>query len=122
MDYLEHELSKEVQNGRFARLLCKIGFITERPESGAGAAQSERWSETGDRYLIKLFRDFVFHQQHSDGSPVVDFGHVANALAKVNCPLPPLPLPLPVYLFAKSILTSLVPAHSWMPAHKRRLF
>ena len=20
------------------------------------------WSETGDRYLLKLFRDFVFHQ------------------------------------------------------------
>ena len=24
--------------------------------------QDTHWSETGDRYMLKLFRDFVFHQ------------------------------------------------------------
>lgn len=31
-DELESELSKELENGRLARLLCKMGFINERPE------------------------------------------------------------------------------------------
>ena len=40
------------------RSLVKLGFINERPEHNRDA----RWSETGDRYMIKLFRDYVFHQ------------------------------------------------------------
>jgi PAB-dependent poly(A)-specific ribonuclease subunit 3 len=31
-DGIEYELSKELENGRLARLLCKLGFINERPE------------------------------------------------------------------------------------------
>lgn len=31
-DKLEYELSKEVENGRLVRLLCKFGFINERAE------------------------------------------------------------------------------------------
>lgn len=31
-DWLEAELSKEVENGRLFRLLAKIGTVTERPE------------------------------------------------------------------------------------------
>lgn len=31
-DWLEGELSKEVENGRLFRLLAKLGTITERPE------------------------------------------------------------------------------------------
>jgi PAB-dependent poly(A)-specific ribonuclease subunit 3 len=54
------------------------------------------WSETGDRYLLKLFRDYVFHQVSADGRPWVDLSHVvyclnrldAGALEKVlNCHL-----------------------------------
>jgi hypothetical protein len=43
-----------------------------------------QWAETGDRYLLKLFRDFVFHQQSPDGTPHVDFGHVVQSLNKVR--------------------------------------
>ena len=42
------------------------------------------WSETGDRYLLKLFRDFVFHQVDEQGNPVVDMGHVIECLNKVS--------------------------------------
>ena len=50
------------------------------------------WSETGDRYLLKLFRDYVFHQVSADGRPWLDLSHVvyclnrldAGALEKVN--------------------------------------
>lgn len=42
------------------------------------------WSETGDRYLIKLFRDYVFHQVDENGRPVVDMVHVLTCLNKVK--------------------------------------
>ena len=62
------------------RLLSKLGFINERPEYDMDPS----WSETGDRYLLKLFRDYVFHQVYEDGSPVVDFAHVVECLNKLD--------------------------------------
>jgi PAB-dependent poly(A)-specific ribonuclease subunit 3 len=41
------------------------------------------WSETGDRYLLKLFRDYVFHQVSEAGEPVIDLSHVISNLNKV---------------------------------------
>jgi hypothetical protein len=32
MDYLEGELTSELENARLVRLLAKFGFINERPE------------------------------------------------------------------------------------------
>ena len=43
-----------------------------------------RWSEMGDRYVIKLFRDYVFHQVDEDGNPLIDLGHVVSCLNKVS--------------------------------------
>jgi PAB-dependent poly(A)-specific ribonuclease subunit 3 len=43
-----------------------------------------RWSETGDRYIIKLFRDYVFHQVDESGNPVVNLSHVLTCLNKVR--------------------------------------
>lgn len=43
-----------------------------------------RWSETGDRYLIKLFRDYVFHQVDENGNPVLNMAHVLSCLNKVD--------------------------------------
>nr|KAF6428205.1 poly(A) specific ribonuclease subunit PAN3 [Rousettus aegyptiacus] len=57
-DVIEEDLAKEVQNGRLFRLLAKLGTINERPEF----QKDPTWSETGDRYLLKLFRDHLFHQ------------------------------------------------------------
>lgn len=100
-DTLEHELMRELENGRLVRLLTKFGFINERPEYGtlvfsplrARADHASnflrfdhdpRWAETGDRYLIKLFRDYVFHQVDETGRPVTDLSHVLTALNKVR--------------------------------------
>lgn len=60
------------------RLLLKLAFINERPE-GKGY-----WSDTGDRYIVRLFRDFVFHQKDEANWPVLDCGHVLDALAKLD--------------------------------------
>lgn len=45
-----------------------------------------RWSDTGDRYILKLFRDYVFHSVDISGKPVLDLSHVLTCLNKV-CPL-----------------------------------
>jgi len=47
-------------------------------------ARDERWSETGDRYIVKLFRDFVFHQMDESGKPVVSLSHILLHLNKVS--------------------------------------
>ena len=64
------------------RLLMKLAFINERPDDKG------YWSETGDRYIVRLFRDFVFHQKDEGNRPVLDCGHVLDALSKLDkfCP------------------------------------
>ncbi|SCV73091.1 BQ2448_7016 [Microbotryum intermedium] len=79
-DTLESELLREVENGRLVRLLTKFSFINERPEFD----HDPRWAETGDRYIIKLFRDYVFHQVDDQGRPVTDLSHVLTALNKLD--------------------------------------
>ncbi|EJF60102.1 hypothetical protein BD309DRAFT_990161 [Dichomitus squalens] len=80
VDRLENELMSELENGRLVRLLCKFGFINERPEHN----HETRWSETGDRYIVKLFRDYVFHQVDELGRPVVNLTHVLTCLNKLD--------------------------------------
>ncbi|KAL0952373.1 hypothetical protein HGRIS_006650 [Hohenbuehelia grisea] len=80
VDRLEGELMSELENARLFRLICKFGFINERPEF----ARELRWSDTGDRYIIKLFRDYVFHQVDENGNPVVNLSHVLTCLNKLD--------------------------------------
>ncbi|GIY22410.1 PAN2-PAN3 deadenylation complex subunit pan3 [Caerostris extrusa] len=79
-DVTENELAKEVQNGRLFRLLIKLGTITERAEFN----MDQSWAETGDRYLLKLFRDYLFHQITEEGRPWVDTAHVVQCLNKLD--------------------------------------
>lgn len=80
-DIFHEYLRREYENGRLMRLLLKLGCINERPEY----ALDPQWSETGDRYILKLFRDFVFHQCcPDDGAPIVDMEHVLSCLNKVD--------------------------------------
>jgi PAB-dependent poly(A)-specific ribonuclease subunit 3 len=79
-DALEGELCKELDNGRLFRLMIKLGFINERPEYDF----STNWSETGDRFPLKLFRDYVFHQVDEEGNPVMDISHVVECLNKLE--------------------------------------
>jgi len=80
-DALHSHLRGEYENGRMLRLMLKLNMVTERPEF----AHSPQWSETGDRYVLKLFRDYVFHQNSQDGLPVLDAGHIVSALNKLDC-------------------------------------
>jgi len=79
-DVLLGELATEVDNGRLLRLAARLSAVTERPDHQG----DPHWSETGDRYLLKLFRDYVFHQMDESGSPVLDWGHIVECLNKVD--------------------------------------
>ncbi|XP_041054751.1 PAN2-PAN3 deadenylation complex subunit PAN3 isoform X2 [Carcharodon carcharias] len=83
-DVIEDDLMKEVQNGRLFRLLAKLGTINERPEF----QKDPTWSETGDRYLLKLFRDHLFHQLTEAGTPWIDLSHIVSCLNKLDAGVP----------------------------------
>lgn len=79
-DQLTSDLGRELENGRLVRLVTKLNFINERPEY----EHDRQWSENGERYFLKLFRDYVFHQVDAQNSPVVDLGHVLTCLNKLD--------------------------------------
>ncbi|KOX77625.1 PAB-dependent poly(A)-specific ribonuclease subunit 3 [Melipona quadrifasciata] len=79
-DVLENEIAKELENGRLFKLLVKLATVNERPELN----MEPTWAETGDRYMLKLFRDYVFHQVAADGRPWLDMAHVVSCLNKLD--------------------------------------
>ncbi|KAG6020946.1 hypothetical protein E4U41_002675 [Claviceps citrina] len=79
-DQLNSELYRELENGRVARLLMKLGTINERQEFDGDRA----WSENGERYMLKLFRDYVFHQVDGNGNPILDMGHMLRCLNRLD--------------------------------------
>jgi PAB-dependent poly(A)-specific ribonuclease subunit 3 len=70
----------ELENGRLMRLMVKLGMITERRDQDTDPS----WAETGDRYLLKLFRDWVFHRTTETGAPETNWGFIVEALNKVS--------------------------------------
>lgn len=79
-DQLTSDLSRELENGRLVRLMTKLNMVNERPEYEL----DRQWSENGERYFLKIFRDYVFHQVDAQGDPVVDLGHVLTCLNKLD--------------------------------------
>ena len=59
--------------------MAKLGFIIDRPEFNG----DPRWGETGDRYLIKLLKGYLFHQTQN-GQPWVDLAHVVQTLNQLD--------------------------------------
>ena len=57
-DVIEAELAKEIESARLFRLLTKLCTVVDRAELNGDFG----WAEYGDRYMLKLFRDYVFHQ------------------------------------------------------------
>lgn len=79
-DVFEDQLAHEIDNSRILRILIKLGVINERPELNLDGS----WSETGDRYLLKLFRDRLFHGVSADGRPWIDLAHLTAALNNLD--------------------------------------
>ncbi len=91
-DTLTNTLGRELESSRIVRLLVKLNMINERPEldasqhvpGTASANPTSIWAETGERYYLKLFRDYVFHQVDANGHPVTDLAHVLDCLNKLD--------------------------------------
>jgi len=66
-------------------LITTFPLLPAHPyQMGPRFGRSHRWSETGDRYIIKLFRDYVFHQVDENLDPVVNLTHVLTCLNKLD--------------------------------------
>ena len=99
-DILEDQLATELDNGRLFRLLGKLGTVVDRPEYVVYQIEIQfilhviiftlrfnmdaSWAETGDRYLLKLFRDYVLHPCSEDGRPWIDLAHVIACLNRLE--------------------------------------
>ena len=79
-DRIMAELRKNLDTARLFQILAKINSIADRP----GLLEDWRWAQTGERYIVGLFRDYLFFQGDEFGRPAVDFGHVTDALAKAD--------------------------------------
>ena len=80
-DSLETELGKEIQNGRIARLLTKIALLGERLDASADA----EWSDSGERYVLALFRDHLFRVDDPQRNPSdADMGRIIDCLNKLD--------------------------------------
>ncbi|KAJ5834095.1 hypothetical protein N7447_000121 [Penicillium robsamsonii] len=79
-DQLTSDLGRELENGRLVRLISKLGLVNERPEYEL----DQRWSESGERYFLKLFRDYVFHSVDSQGDAVTDLAHIITCMNKLD--------------------------------------
>ncbi|KAK4161444.1 hypothetical protein QBC43DRAFT_96884 [Cladorrhinum sp. PSN259] len=73
-------LAMELENGRIARLALKLAAINERGDLGL----HRDWSETGERYILKLFRDYVFHRVDKNGNPDLGIGHMISCMTKFD--------------------------------------
>ncbi|ODV80546.1 component of Pab1p-stimulated poly(A) ribonuclease [Suhomyces tanzawaensis NRRL Y-17324] len=76
-DYIESQLGSELENARLFRLMAKLNFIIDRP-------QAKDWNENGNKYVLKLFRDYVFFQYDEFGKPITDLSRVLVSLNKLD--------------------------------------
>jgi PAB-dependent poly(A)-specific ribonuclease subunit 3 len=60
---LNIKLWRDLESARIVRLLTKLNTVVDRSEFNMDPS----WAETGDRYMLKLFRDFLFHQVAATG-------------------------------------------------------
>ncbi|CDO94555.1 unnamed protein product [Kluyveromyces dobzhanskii CBS 2104] len=79
-EYLEQQLSRELENARLFRLICKLNAIYGRLESRIDI----NWAESGEKFPIILFFDYVFHQKDDTGKNVMDLTHVLRCLNKLD--------------------------------------
>lgn len=79
-EYLEQQLSRELENARLFRLMCKLNAIYGRIESRIDI----HWAESGEKFVVILFYDYVFHQKDETGKNTMDLTHVLRCLNKLD--------------------------------------
>ncbi len=66
----------------FSQLTC---YLVPLLSLGRQGQKTTEWSEVGDRFMLKLFRDFVFHQIDQRGAAYLDLAHIVTVMNKVRC-------------------------------------
>ncbi|KAL2888118.1 PAB-dependent poly(A)-specific ribonuclease subunit PAN3 [Ceratocystis lukuohia] len=79
-DSLTSALYGELENARLVRLLAKLGAVNERLEFDG----DPRWSENGQCYALKLYRDYLFHAVDANGKPSLDLGRIIASLNRLD--------------------------------------
>ena len=79
-----YDILKELENGRLFRLISKMGMVQCQPPAGAALGQEQSWSESGERRLVRLFRNYLFRQRTDQGNPFLSLSHVISSLNKVH--------------------------------------
>ncbi|KAL5604404.1 hypothetical protein BROUX41_002376 [Berkeleyomyces rouxiae] len=79
-DSLTSALYGELENARLVRLLAKLGAVNERLEFDG----DPRWSENGQCYALKLYRDYLFHAVDGNGKPLLDLGRIIASLNRLD--------------------------------------
>lgn len=82
-DTIESQLTSELENSRLFRLISKINFVLDRPDS-AKSSNANDFNENNNKYIIKLFKDYIFGQYDEFGKPVVDLSKVLINLNKLD--------------------------------------
>lgn len=75
-DYMESQLTSEIENGRLFRLMAKLDLLVNLPEKDK--------ADNGSFYVIKLFHQFVFNSYDEFGKPVVDLSRILVNLNKLD--------------------------------------
>lgn len=75
-DFMELQLTSELENARLFRLLTKIDFIVDKNLNNAG--------DNGPNYIIRLFRDYVFNEVNEFGKPTLNLSRVLTCLNKLD--------------------------------------
>jgi PAB-dependent poly(A)-specific ribonuclease subunit 3 len=82
-DSMDDVLATSLEDGRLVRLMMKMNMVLERHEYDH-AGQGSWNSETGERYYVKLFRDYVFHAVDAQGRPNADLTHILGCLSRLD--------------------------------------
>lgn len=82
VDNCEGHISAEVGAGRVLRVILHLSSAL----SGSEKLASAPWSESGERYLLLLFMEYVFHQVDDSGTRMLDYGHVQPRACSQNSP------------------------------------
>ncbi|CUM67904.1 uncharacterized protein PRCAT00005615001 [Priceomyces carsonii] len=75
-DYMESQLTSELENARLFRLVAKLNFVIDRPEYPV--------HDNSNKHIAKLFRDFVFCEYDDFGKPVLNLSRVLVNLNKLD--------------------------------------
>ena len=101
VDNCEGHISAEVGAGRVLRVIlhlssalsgrnsvrvCVRRGMTFKQTIGSEKLASAPWSESGERYLLLLFMEYVFHQVDDSGTRMLDYGHVQPRACSQNSP------------------------------------